>query len=403
MVIHVLSILLLLFITIQASKVYTAEVKGSTDNFKGALMTQPDIAKFDPNMAFPESKLDHLNWLNPKTSDTLRVCGLAWYGTDKTYRRMPVNTPEPLPNAVNNLANHTSGTQIRFRTNSKELAIRVTLPATNKMAHMASTGQNGVDVYWGIPGQKMQFINTAMVQYDKPVYELLLYNQKNKVMRDVTLNLPLYQGVKEILIGFDKDAEILPPQPYKNNKCLIFYGTSITQGGCASRPGMSYTNILSRRMNYEFINLGFSGSGKGEPVVAQTIASITNLLCFVLDYERNATGNNIYYNTLPNVIKTLREKHPSVPIIVFSCIKVAKDYIADPDPKWVHNIRDFAEKTVTDLRTAGDTNIYFVDGRDILGPNWDECTVDGLHPTDLGFMRMADAFEPELKKILKLE
>jgi lysophospholipase L1-like esterase len=219
-------------------------------------------------------------------------------------------------------------------------------------------------------------------------------------MRNVTLNFPLSQGVVEVLVGLDEKAEILPPPPYKNDKLVVVYGTSITQGGCACRPGMAYTNILSRRLNVEFINLGFSGSGRGEPEVAQTIAEIPNPACFVLDYEANCVSAELLQKTFPEFIRILRSAHPNVSILAISRIPTASESFNQAARKTRLERRDFQKRTVDELRAKGDRMISFKDGSDLLGEGFDECTVDGSHPTDLGFLRMADGLTPVLKKIL---
>jgi len=180
----------------------------------------------------------------------------------------------------------------------------------------------------------------------------------------------------------------------------VVYGTSITQGGCACRPGMAYTNILSRRLNLEFINLGFSGNGRGEPEVARIIATLPEPACFVLDYEANCTDPEQLRKTLPEFIRILRAAHPRIPLLVISRIP----YAAEDHKPVAHGRRlerrDIQSQCVETFRQAGDSRIFFQDGSNLLGADFDECTVDGSHPTDLGFLRMAEGLEPVFRKIL---
>jgi len=216
------------------------------------------------------------------------------------------------------------------------------------------------------------------------------------------VNFPLYKGVEEVSAGLDEGAEILPPPPYDSNLRVVAYGTSITQGGCACRPGMAYTNILSRRFNMEFINLGFSGNGRGEPEVAATIAEIERPGCFILDYEANSGSTEELKRTFPEFIRILRDAHPKVPILALSRTNFSSDLF---DPAGLQSRierRDFQRSVIDGLRKKGDKFVYFKDGSELLGKDFDECTVDGAHPTDLGFMRMADALTPVLRGILKL-
>ncbi len=349
-------------------------------------------------MALQKTNTNPLKWYNPKEKP-FRISGLAWFDKDKLYQRLPVKPSHQVPKIVSYLAGMPAGAQLSFKTNSKRLAIRVKLEELEWMEHMTVTGQGGFDCYLGNPGRQ-KYVSTARFGF-KTDYEFTFFEFDEPEMRSVTLNFPLYQGVKSIEIGLNENAKILSAESRISNKRIIFYGTSITQGGCASRPGMAYTNILSRRFNYEFINLGFSGNGKGEPELARIITEIKNPGCFVLDYEANCVSTENYKVTLPNFIKILREKHPLIPIILISQIPVAKDYFEARRLNSKIERRKFSVKLIKKLKKAGDKNIYFIDGSKFFGKYTDECTVDGVHPTDLGFMKMADALTPVFKKLIK--
>ena len=229
----------------------------------------------------------------------------------------------------------------------------------------------------------------------------MLFENLPREMRNVTVNMPLYQGVEELSLGLDPDARILPPPPYAREGRCVVYGTSITQGGCASRPGMLPTNILSRRLNVEFINLGFSGNGRGEPELARLVAEIENPLAYVLDYEGNAGGIEQLRETLPEFIRILRAGHPTTPIVVLSCTRWAGEVFSEKTKAERAVRRTFQRETVEALREAGDAPIEFADGSKFYGEDSaDECTVDGVHATDLGFLRIADAWTPILGRVL---
>ncbi|WP_449537907.1 SGNH/GDSL hydrolase family protein [Ferdinandcohnia sp. Marseille-Q9671] len=330
-----------------------------------------------------------IRWYDPKEGP-FRISGFAWFEKEERYRRLPSKPDYGLPTAVDELANNTSGGQIRFRTNASKLVIKVKLTAIAGMGHMPASGQCGFDVYVGEPGQQ-QYYASAYPAVHEQSYERVIWEVNDKEHeREVTLNFPLYVGVEEVLIGTNQDAIIDMPTPFLSDKRVIFYGTSITQGGCASRPGMSYTNILSRRINLEFINLGFSGSGKGEQEVALTIREIDRPACFVLDYEANATLEQ-YKATLVPFIETLREYHPDVPMIIVSRIRFAQDEVTGYNEQ--QERREYSKTTVEKMQQQGDQHISFIDGSTLLGDHWHECTVDGIHPNDLGFMEMANRME----------
>jgi lysophospholipase L1-like esterase len=219
-------------------------------------------------------------------------------------------------------------------------------------------------------------------------------------MREFTLNFPLYQAVKELRIGLDPETQIQPPSPYSRAGRLVIYGSSITQGGCASRPGMAYPNILSRNLNMEVINLGFSGSGRGEPEVCRLFASIPETRLRVLDYEANAGTVEQFGKTLPVNLRIVRERQPNVPVLVVSRIVYSTDFTHAENLRTREQAREMQMHLVKDARNGGDAHLHFLDGSTLLGADADECTVDGIHPTDLGFLRMAQGMEPVIRKIL---
>jgi len=267
------------------------------------------------------------------------------------------------------------------------------------MWNMAATAQCSFDCYIG-PPTVMRYCTTAFLERDAISYEAMLFEELIREMRNITLNFPLYQGVRSVLVGLEAQADVLAPPPFVREGRCVVYGTSITQGGCASRPGMLPTNVLARRLNIEFINLGFSGSGRGEPEVAKTIAEIANPLCYVLDYEANSQGIETLRITLPAFIRILRQAHPDVPIIVMPCHKRPRECFSQEALTGAQECREFQRKTVASLRAQGDEKIMFLDASEFLGEDFDECTVDGCHPNDLGFLRIANGMEPLLRKVL---
>jgi hypothetical protein len=353
--------------------------------------------KHDKAMRTTETEGDGLAWHLPSEAP-FRLAGFAWFEKDGVYRRMPVDPQWPLSEAVDNLANCTSGGQVQFRTNSRKVSVRVQLAAKSSMDHMPQTGAAGFDCYVGPPGQQ-RYVSTTRFGWGSDSYTCPMFDLPERRMRNVTLNFPLYQGVKDVQIGLEPDAKIEAPPAYADGRPIIVYGTSITQGGCASRPGMAYTNILSRHLNRPFINLGFSGSGRGEPEVARTIATIPNPGGFVLDYEANAAGGQLEA-TLDEFIKILREAHPDVPILVVSRIHWARDLISPTQAEDRERKRDFQRDLVERRRAGGDENLYFLDGGTLLPEDFEECTVDGAHPTDLGFWHIARRLEPVLCGLL---
>ncbi len=344
-----------------------------------------------------EGNTEPLLWHKPD-APPLRLSGFPWHSHDRVYRRLPVAPPAKLPDAVDALANCTAGGQIAFQSDATKLAISVTLTGPANMNHMPATGQCGFDLYVGPPGTQ-RFHSTTKYNHTETSYEIVLFDDPGKVLRNFTLNFPLYQGITNVEIGVPPDAQVAPPAPWASTGRIVIYGTSITQGGCASRPGMAYTNILSRALNMEIINLGFSGSGRGEPEVIELVADIPDTRLIVLDYEANSSGR--LHETLPESIRLIRSRKRDIPILVVSRIAYAKDAVSQTARVSRERSAQMQRELVRKAHRNGDDQIHFVDGSGLLGADFDECTVDGVHPTDLGFMRMAKGLEPGIHSILK--
>ncbi len=364
-----------------------------------------NISKFDKNMEIKKADENGLVWHMPYEKP-LKLAGFYWFDHDQVYRRFPVKPQFPLSEGVEGLSWCTAGGQIKFRTDSGKISLKVKLRDAGAMDHMAQTGMSGFDLYVGKPG-KETFYSVTRFPCGATEFTYELFNSEVRKLRNFTINFPLYKGVNEVMIGLQDEAKIEAPPAYREKNPVVVYGTSITQGGCASRPGSCWTNILSRRLNTPFINLGFSGSGRGEPEVAGNIALIEKPAMLVLDYEANGTAYGcIFEKTLPEFISILRAAHKKTPILVISKTRYGQEALdVEPDNKshrknYREQCKDFQQKLVKKLQKAGDKNIYFLDGSELLGKDYWECTVDNCHPTDFGFFRMADGIEPAIRKII---
>lgn len=360
---------------------------------------QIDVLKIDKNMTIESVDENSLVWLDPNQSP-FKLIGFNWFEQDKVYRRFPLNPDPALPEGVEALCNYTAGGQIKFKTDSKRIAIKVKLPSRSLMDHMPNTGSSGFDLYIG-DSKHQTLAGVARFGVDDEEYTHDFINLDDSVMRDFTLNFPLYNGVKELSIGLEENASLAAPAPFVDDRPIIVYGTSIAHGGCASRPGMCYTNILSRKLNRPFINLAFSGNGRGEAEVAEHIASIDNPAMFILDYEANCGTVENLAATLPEFIRILREKHPTTPMLVVSKVAYAREVFMQEQKQYREDCKKVEIENVERCQAAGDKNIYFIDAEFFQGEDFWECTVDGVHPTDLGFYRMAENLLPEIEKRLK--
>jgi len=264
------------------------------------------------------------------------------------------------------------------------------------MPHFAASGQSGLELFEETEAGTKQIKNLIPAMDNGHGCRA---NQASSFplpggLRHYVLYLPLYNGLNELLLGFRPDAQLLPGRTPRREKPIVFYGSSITQGGCASKAGSCYTTILARRLDAAQVNLGFSGNGKGEANMAEYIASIP-MTAFVLDYDHNAPTVEHLAATHEPFYRIVRETQPDLPIILVSmCDFDGKPLTAPPR-------REVIRQTYANAVAAGDKHVYFVDGETLFGrTDRDMCTVDGTHPNDLGFLRMADALEPLLRSVI---
>jgi len=245
-------------------------------------------------------------------------------------------------------------------------------------------------------------MGTAQPSRDEKDLERILTSTAPGEMRDWILNFPLYGGTTEVELGFLPGASLEAPAPHKISRPILFYGSSITQGGCASRPGNCYSSMLCRAVDAEQINLGFSGCGKGEPAMAEFIASL-DLSVFVYDYDHNAPNADHLRQTHEPFFRIIREKHPDLPVIFMSMCNIwpeLRDKALEEDIER----REIIRTTFRNAVNAGDRNVYFIDGETLFGKSCrTACTVDRCHPNDLGFYRMYEHVLPVLKTALGLK
>ncbi len=311
---------------------------------------------------------------------------------ENLYDRLPSSYKGKVRDAVWSLSKSSAGISVRFLSNSTTIRVKWELLNDAKMNHMAETGIKGIDLYFRNNG-KWQYLNTARPA--GTVNDYLLISNMDPVMREYRLYLPLYDGVTELEIGIDSLSSILKPER-TNNKPIVFYGTSITQGGCASRPGMVHTSIISRKLDVECINFGFSGNGRMEKPLAELISGI-DALFYVLDGTNNMTPEQIHENAIP-LVEIIREKHPSIPIVFVEGMLNDKSYL-DQKTRDAENAKNIAlKKEFDEMKNRGFRNIYYIEQSGGKGTD-SESTVDGVHLTDLGFSRYADFLLKEFRRI----
>ncbi len=339
-----------------------------------------------------ESKL---RWQDVKE---LCIEGKGWVETKEFYDRLPAKAEGMVRPPVWNLAKDSAGICVRFVTDATELSARWTVRKENlAMTHMPASGVSGVDLYVRHKGE-WRWLGAARPDASVTTEKKLTTGMKPKP-RECLLYLPLYNGVEKVEIGLPAEAKCEPPPArHKSMKPVVFYGTSIVQGGCASRPGMAYPAILGRRLDCPTINLGFSGSALCEPEVAGLLAELDPAV-YVLDPLPNMSPE-LVAERIPLLIAKLRDAHPKTPIVLVEHIEVGDAQVVE-SRRAGYSKSNAALRRIFDQRVkAGDRKLYYIPGDKLLG-NDGQGTVDRVHPSDLGFMRMADVMEPVLKRALR--
>lgn len=360
--------------------------------------------EIDRYMAISDVKdKDKLDWFDMKdTKEPFRVSGLYWFSENKGYCRVPEKwlpvLSEKAPGA-RYMAEDNAGGQIAFETDAERIVVDVELECPQLWDHSPATMEMGCDCYIAYEGEELHFGGVTRFDARKNSYVAEVLSGHPKKPKQVVINLPLYDPVESFKIGLPKDAYIKAPKPFAKESPIVVYGTSTTQGGCVSRPGILPTNVIGRRMNREILNFGFSGSGNGEPELAQILAEIRNPAMYELEYENNACER--IYTTLEPFLDILREKHPDTPVLVSSRVPVYKFSHIEERMRQYRDRREYQRKTVERRRAEGDKNLYFLDGwkafEGIRDP--EDLYVDGIHPTDLGARAVADFLEPWFRKL----
>lgn len=318
--------------------------------------------------------------------------------TDSRYVRLPSELKGICREPVWYLGQNSAGLFIRFRSNSTSVWARWESTFNNSMNHMTDTGTKGLDLYALVDG-KWRHVCSARPQGKKS--EQRIIGNMDPVEREYMLYLSLYDGVSSLEIGVDKGATLDQPavDSPEREKPVVMYGTSILQGGCANRPGMAHTNILSRRLDREVINLGFSGQALLDMEIAELMAQVEDPGVFVLDYAPNAYAHLIDEKG-EQFFRIIRDAHPDVPVIFIEDV-IFPHTLFDNAIREEVTRKNQAQKRLFDkLTAAGEKNIYYIGAEGMIGDDG-EATVDGIHFTDLGAMRYVEHILPIVRKSLE--
>jgi lysophospholipase L1-like esterase len=347
----------------------------------------------------------NISWWNPAQNEFNVIDAQAWPNEVKSdYDRFPERAKKEVRESVWRLSKNSTGIKIRFRTNSSQIKVRYKVSGEMAMSHMPATGVSGVDLYAKNSDGKWLWCHGNYSFADTVTYNFtnITPNDKyHKLGREYHLYLPLYNSVEWLEIGCEEGA-LFEPIPVRKEKPIVVYGTSIAQGGCASRPGMAWTNILERKMDRPLINLGFSGNGELEPEVINLINEI-NAKIYILDCLPNLSLGEIFTaeevtKRIKQSVKSLR-KESNIPLLL---VEHAGYGDATSNTNLFENtkrLNQIMEEAYSQLKSQGTKNLYLLTQEE-LGLGFEDF-VDGTHPTDLGMTKYAKAYENKLRVILK--
>jgi len=355
----------------------------------------PDEATLDAAKSVRQEN-DSRAWYDVRL---LGIDGQAWRDVAAPFDRLPARAEPLVRKPVWDLSRQSAGLSVRFVTDATEIAAHWVLTSPNlAMPHMPATGVSGLDLYVRAEDQRWRWLANGRPQG--------IDNRVNLVSglppgrREYLLYLPLYNGVKSVELGIPPGFSLAKAaaRPATHDKPLVFWGTSITQGGCASRPGMVHTAILGRRFDRDVINLGFSGNGKMEPELARLVAEI-DAAVYVIDCLPNMSAAEVQERVEP-LVKILRAARPATPILLAEDRTYSDAFLLAGKRERNQSSRAALRAAYERLKAANVPHLYHAPGEPQLGDD-NEGTVDSSHPTDLGFQRMADFFERELRPLVK--
>lgn len=338
---------------------------------------------------------------NMKVETNINREGLTFYDVDEApfrihgvfrdgnqYVRMPQAVADTVNKSISWLTGHTSGGRIRFVTDSPYIAVKIQISGESNFSFFSKTGIMGCDIYSG-----KQYYGTIIPPLDtKNEYENVV-DIWDAAEREYTINMPIYACVHKVYVGIKEGSTLKPAGDYKIIKPIVFYGSSVTQGGCASRPGNTYPSQISRALDIDFISFGFAGSAKGEEEMANYIAGL-DMTAFFYDYDYNAASLEFYKETHEKFFKIIRAAQPNTPIIMTTR---PKKHLTPQEQERI----DVMMQTYNNAVAAGDKNVYYIKGTDLLEDSIAETAlIENTHPNDCGFASMARVMGNKLKEVL---
>lgn len=351
----------------------------------------------DRNMIVSETIGDlEVKWYDVREAP-FSIHGLYRPETEPFFHRMPMEVGEAASPGVDKLQRECAGGRVRFSTDSPYIAVRAQYHAVGRSSHLTLVSTTGFDLY--IDGEfGSRYVKEFRMPYDMTDSYEQAVELEGEIYRSYTMNLPVHACVASLQIGLKPGAKIGPARAYRAIDPVVFYGSSIVHGTAAGRPGNIYPLMISRMLNVDIRNLGCSGQAKGERALAEWMATLP-MSVFVCDYDYNAPTVDHLQATHYPMYEVIREKNSDLPYIM---ITRPNYWTLLRDQEDVLRRRDVVMASYLKARQNGDRNVYFIDGMSFFsGEHQAEMTIDGVHPNDAGFLRMADSIGTVIRHALE--
>lgn len=334
--------------------------------------------------------------------DNFDLYGVFYDEEKGHFFRMPQSIADNVNPSVKQLNGCPAGGRIRFSTDADRMSVTVSCDTLSTYCHMSTLGSSGFILLEEKEEEDGHISHRLVAAFIPGHYANVSdssgpngYSVEKYLdgtgMRNYILYMPTYNDVRDLILGFPEKARCTHGLKYKDIKPILYYGSSITEGGCCSRSDNAYQCYISRWTNTDFINLGFSSGAFGEQIMADYLSSL-DMSVFVCDYDHNAPNPEHLWKTHEPLFKTFRKAHPDTPVIFMT----KPDFDGDPTAP---ARREAVKSTYDNAVTGGDKNVYYIDGERLFGDtDRQSCTVDRTHPNDIGFLRMAERLCAELKK-----
>jgi len=312
------------------------------------------------------------------------------------FKRLPPEVADATNPGVSRGTYSTTGGRVRFATDSTYVAIKAEMPTIGRSSHIPLEASAGFDLYEDYADfGESRFVKSFLPKYDiDGGYEQVIDVGERK-LRYFTINFPIHSRVSKLYVGIEENATLCEGLQYRNKRPIVIYGSSIVHGTGATRPGYVYSNMLTRRLNMNVLNIGFSGNAKGEDAIVDYMREL-DMCIFICDYDHNAPSVEHLRNTHLRMYERFREVKPDVPYIIISKPNIATHLIGDR-----YDRRDVIYDTLRYAKEQGDNRIWYIDGESFfLGLNENDCTIDTVHPNDMGYSLMVDGIEATIRKIM---